>query len=131
MDRAIIHLIASLFHCQKLLLVRFFVTSTGRALTSMAVIFFIPTILLEKRYPNIYAGIFAAFAVILGVYIWLMFSGPAFETAGGRMVQVTGQKVIAYAAIITIFFQAYGGRKIVSATEQVPARLGRPASSGA
>ena len=41
MDRAIIHLIASLFRCQKLLLVRFFVTSMGRALTSMAVIFFI------------------------------------------------------------------------------------------
>ena len=41
MDRAIIHLIASLFRSQRLLLVRFFVTSTGRALTSMAVIYFI------------------------------------------------------------------------------------------
>ncbi len=41
MDQAIIHLVASLFRCQKLLLVRFFVTSMGRALTSMAVIFFI------------------------------------------------------------------------------------------
>ena len=41
MNRSTINLIASLFRCQKLLLVRFFVTSTGRALTSMAVIFFI------------------------------------------------------------------------------------------
>ena len=41
MDGAIIHLVASLFRCEKLLLVRFFVTSLGRALTSMAVIFFI------------------------------------------------------------------------------------------
>jgi ABC-type multidrug transport system fused ATPase/permease subunit len=41
MDGAIIHLVASLFRCEKLLLARFFVTSLGRALTSMAVIFFI------------------------------------------------------------------------------------------
>ena len=41
MNREITHLIATLFRCQKFLLVRFFVTSMGRALTSMAVIFFI------------------------------------------------------------------------------------------
>ena len=41
MGRSIIHLIATLFRWQKTLLARFMFTSIGRALTTMAVIFFI------------------------------------------------------------------------------------------
>jgi len=41
MDGAVLHLVASLFRGKRLLVARFFVTSMGRALTSMAVIFFI------------------------------------------------------------------------------------------
>ncbi len=41
MGRSIIHLIATLFRWQKTLLARFVFTSVGRALTTMAVIFFI------------------------------------------------------------------------------------------
>jgi hypothetical protein len=52
--------------------------------------------------------VFGVFAICLAVYIWLLFNGPNIDSAEGLRVQVTGQKLIAYAAIITTLIQAYG-----------------------
>jgi hypothetical membrane protein len=42
----------------------------------VAVLSYLPVLFLKRDYPKAYAWVFAAFAVLLGVYIWLLFEGP-------------------------------------------------------
>jgi hypothetical membrane protein len=78
----------------------------------VAVLLYIIAILLNKNYPHSYAWVFVAFALILAVYIWLLFEGPSTSTPNGLVIQATGQKIVVYAAIISMFLQAYGAWKI-------------------
>jgi hypothetical protein len=78
----------------------------------VAVLLYIIAIFLNKDYAHIYAWVFVAFALILGVYIWLLFEGPSTSTPNGLVIQATGQKIVVYAAIISMFVQAYGAWKI-------------------
>lgn len=74
----------------------------------VAVLLYIPALFLKRDYPKFYFWVFVVFAVLLGVYIWLLFEGPAVSAATGLIIQATGQKIIVYAAIISMFIQSYG-----------------------
>ena len=78
-----------------------------------AVVFYILAIAFDPDYPNRYAGLYLIFAVLLAGYILLLTRGPGVETAQGVVVQVIGQKIIGYSAIITIFLQSWGAGKLV------------------
>jgi hypothetical protein len=88
----------------------------------IATLFYLVTILLTKGYPNRYAAVLAAFALLLVVYLWLLFTGPSPRSPEGLTIQATGQKIIVYAAIITVFIVADGTRRLV----QAAAALNRP-----
>ncbi len=48
------------------------------------------------------------FALLVG-YVWLLEFGPsAAASYQGQVIQATGQKVIVYAAIMSVTFQAWG-----------------------
>ena len=79
----------------------------------LAVILYAVAILREPDYPNRYGFVFVAFAVLLVLYVALIITGPARDSPEGLMIQVTGQKAIVYAIIISIFIQAYGARKLI------------------
>ena len=74
----------------------------------IAVICYIPVILHRDEYPNIYAWSFIAFAVLLILYFVLLRMGPRGTTPEGLLIQATGQKIIVYASIVSIFFQTLG-----------------------
>jgi len=77
----------------------------------VAVLFYAPALFLKRGYPKTYAWTFVAFTILLGVYIWLLFEGPSTSTSTGLIIQATGQKIIVYAAIISMFIQSYGAWK--------------------
>jgi hypothetical protein len=78
-------------------------------------LFYLVTVLLTKSYPNRYAAVLAAFALLLVVYLWLLFTGPSPRSPEGLTIQATGQKIIVYAAIITVFIVADGARRLIQA----------------
>jgi len=69
-------------------------------------------VLATAHYPNRYAAVYGVFALLLAAYLWLLFRGPGFGSAQGVMIQVTGQKVIAYAAIVTALIGAWGATRV-------------------
>jgi len=78
-----------------------------------AVLFYMVAIFLNREYPNRFAVVFLIFSGLLAAYILLITRGPDVDTAQGVMIQATGQKIIVYAAIITIFIQSWGADKLV------------------
>jgi hypothetical protein len=75
-------------------------------------IFYTIAIFLNRRYPNTYAAVYLLFAILLAAYVWLMFNGPKPDTPEGLVIQVTGQKIIVYAAIICMLVQSYGALRL-------------------
>ena len=69
-------------------------------------------IFLSKDYPRVYAFTYLGFALILAIYLWLLFGGPHADTSNGVRIQATGQKIVVYAEIICMFIQSYGAFKI-------------------
>ena len=63
--------------------------------------------------PNMCAWVKIAFGVLQRIYIWLLFNGPGLNKKNGLIIQVTGQQIIAYAAMICMFVTAYGSRDVV------------------
>ncbi len=84
-----------------------FVTWAFR-LFPLAVLCYIPVMFTDKSYPKVYAWVFAAFCLMLIGYYLLMTNGPSYTSPQGLVVQVVGQKVIAYASIVSIFIQSLG-----------------------
>lgn len=78
----------------------------------LAVILYIPVILHRDEYPNLYAWSFIAFAALLILYFVLLRMGPRSTTPEGLLIQATGQKIIVYASIASIFFQTLGARHV-------------------
>lgn len=78
----------------------------------IATLFHMAAVLTSARYPNRYAVVYGVFALLLAGYLWLLFQGPGFGNARGVMVQVIGQKVIAYAAIVTALIEAWGAARV-------------------
>jgi hypothetical protein len=68
-------------------------------------------ILINRNYPNAYAIAYAVFAVILGGYVWLLFFGPT-EGEQALVIHVTGQKIVAYAAVISVYVQAQASKRV-------------------
>jgi hypothetical membrane protein len=83
--------------------------------TFLMAIFFCIVIFLNKAYPNRYALTFLIFAVILSVYIVLVIIGPGSETTEGLIIQATGQKLVSYAFLISLFIESYGALKLEKA----------------
>lgn len=83
----------------------------------LAVLGYSGAILLTPDYPRQYLAVFVAFALLLAGYLWLLFFGPALDSPSGLLIQATGQKVIAYAAILTAGIQAVGARRILTAVD--------------
>jgi hypothetical membrane protein len=95
----------------------------------VAVVLYLIAVSLVPDYPRIFAAVFAAFGAILAAYVWLIFSGPDPGTARGLLIQVTGQKVVVYAAIVTALVEAYGARRVIAARGRAPMSLAGRLSS--
>ena len=80
----------------------------------VAVLLYVAAIHLQPNYPKVYAIVFLAYAVILSIYLILLFGGPSAGTTQGLLIQATGQKIVVYAAIICMFIQAVGARRQLS-----------------
>jgi hypothetical protein len=74
----------------------------------LAVLFYVPVMFIDKHYPRLYAWVFAIFCLLLIGYYLLLTNGPDINSAQGLVVQVVGQKVIAYASILSIGLEALG-----------------------
>jgi hypothetical protein len=83
----------------------------------VAVLCYMIAVLLNRRYPNVYALVYGLFAVLLAIYISLIFTGPGTDTIEGLRIQATGQKLIVYAAIITTLIQSYGAIRLLERRE--------------
>lgn len=79
----------------------------------IAVAFYAVAIFLQPDFPNRYGWVNLSFSFLLGIYIWLLFNGPSSGSHSGLVIQVTGQKIIAYAAVISMFITAYGSRRVL------------------
>ena len=77
----------------------------------LAVLFYVPVMFQDKHYPKAYACVFALFCLLLIGYYLLLTNGPDINSPQGLVVQVVGQKVIAYASIVSIGFQSWGAYK--------------------
>jgi hypothetical protein len=62
-------------------------------------------ILRERELPKSFAFAFIAFAAVLAGYVLLLTVGPAPNSHEGLRVQVLGQKIIVYAAVISVLIQ--------------------------
>jgi hypothetical protein len=87
----------------------------------LVVVVYSIAIFLNKEYSNAYAFTYMGFALILGVYLWLLFAGPNIDTAQGVRIQATGQKIVVYAMIVCMFIQMYGAWKTQRGHENVVA----------
>jgi hypothetical membrane protein len=52
-----------------------------------------------------------AYAVLLAVYVYLLFWGPSTDYERGLVIQVVAQKVIVYSSILNLGWQALGFRR--------------------
>lgn len=84
----------------------------------VAVAFYTPSVFLQPGFPNVYGWIDLSFGILLGIYVWLLFKGPGSGSHSGLIIQVTGQKIIAYAAVTSMFFMAYGSQRYLDDTAQ-------------
>lgn len=71
-------------------------------------LFYSIAILRNPAYPNAYALVFIVYFVVLLVFTGLMVLGPDPESAAGRRVLATGQKVCIYSGMICMFIQVIG-----------------------
>jgi hypothetical membrane protein len=98
---------------------RWFVLTAFRAFLP-AVICYTLAVLVNRCYPSRFAFVYLGFAALLAAYLVLLIHGPAPDTSRGLAIQATGQKVIAYAAIVCVFIQARGARKVAHPAGQGP-----------
>ncbi|MAT96733.1 MAG: hypothetical protein CL608_06275 [Anaerolineaceae bacterium] len=77
----------------------------------VAIFIFAIAVWRHHTFPNRYAAVLFGFTVCLLGYIWLLFFGPSGVTAQGFSYQATGQKLIVYIALASMFMLATGARK--------------------
>jgi len=85
----------------------------------LAVLFYVPVLFLDKSYPKVFAWVFAAFCLMLIGYYLLLIQGPDFSSPQGLVIQVVGQKVIAYASILSIGIQSLGAYRFLEKSDQL------------
>jgi len=69
-------------------------------------------ILKSRTYPRAYAYAYSAFAIILALYLVVLFSGPEVETDRGLTIQAVGQKIVVYTGIICVVIQSWGAYQV-------------------
>ncbi len=95
----------------------FFVTWAFR-LFPLAVLCYLPVMFTSTSYPKIYGWVFLVFCLLLIGYYLLMTNGPSYTSPQGLVIQVVGQKVIAYASIVSIFIQSVGAYRYLGQEPQ-------------
>jgi hypothetical protein len=85
----------------------------------LAVLFYVPVIFMDQRYPKVYAWVFAVFCLMLIGYYLLITQGPDFTSPQGLVIQVVGQKFIAYASILSIGIQSLGAYRFLEKSDQL------------
>ena len=83
----------------------------------LAVLFYVPVLFMDKDYPRRYAWVFAIFCLLLIAYYLLMTEGPSFDSPQGLVIQVIGQKVIAFASILCIGIQSWGAYRFLASVD--------------
>jgi hypothetical membrane protein len=84
----------------------------------LAVLCYVPVMFMDKRYPKLYAWVFAVFCFLLIGYYLLLTNGPSFNSPEGLIIQVVGQKAIAYASILSIGIQSIGAYRFLGKSLQ-------------
>jgi hypothetical membrane protein len=81
--------------------------------------------------PRRFLWVFVGLAAALAAYIALLAFGPSDRTLVGERIQVSGQKIVVYAAIAAILLQAIQARRMASRTSapSVPKRRRRHAGA--
>jgi hypothetical protein len=79
----------------------------------LAVLCYVPVMFVDKHYPKVFAWVFAVFCLLLIGYYLLITNGPGFTSPQGLVIQAVGQKIIAYASIISIFIQSLGAYRFL------------------
>jgi hypothetical protein len=85
----------------------------------LAVLFYVPVMFMDQRYPKVYAWVFAVFCLMLIGYYLLITQGPDFTSPQGLVIQVVGQKFIAYASILSIGIQSLGAYRFLEKSDQL------------
>jgi hypothetical membrane protein len=85
----------------------------------LAVLCYVPVMFVDQRYPKVYAWVFAIFCLMLISYYLLLTNGPDFTSPQGLVIQAVGQKVIAYASIISIFIESLGAYRYLGNTSVI------------
>jgi len=67
----------------------------------------------EADYPNRFALVFDAFSILLFIYLLFVMLGPPRSTPVGMTLQATAQKIIVYAAVISVFVQSRGAIRML------------------
>jgi hypothetical protein len=84
----------------------------------LAVLCYLPAMFSDEHYPKGYAWVFAIFCLLLIAYYLLLTNGPSFDSPQGLVIQVVGQKIIAYASILSIFIQSIGAYRFTAGAWQ-------------
>ena len=80
----------------------------------LATLCYIAAIFGSRSYPRSAAFVFVVFAVLLAVYIWLLFNGPRGDSFDATLVRATGQKIIVYASLLSVIAQSLVVRRVVA-----------------
>lgn len=89
-----------------------FVLAAFRLFTA-AIIIYTLLLLLDNTYRQSFLPVFVVFSVLLVAYLLLLTSGLSMRSNNGLVTQVIGQKIIAYASIGSIWFQAWNARRLL------------------
>lgn len=85
----------------------------------LSVLCYVPVMFVQREYPKVYAYVFAVFCLLLIGYYLLLTNGPDFSSPQGLVIQAVGQKIIAYASIISIFIQSIGAYRFLGNTTPI------------
>ena len=77
----------------------------------LAMLVYLPASLLQPGFPRKFSLVLIIFTILLAMYTALITFGPDPEIGQGLIIQVTGQKIIAYASVICILLLANGARE--------------------
>ena len=83
----------------------------------LAVLCYVPVMFMDKQYSKLYAWVFTVFCLMLIGYYLLLTNGPSLTSPQGLVIQVVGQKVIAYASILSIGLQSIGAYRYLSSAK--------------
>lgn len=84
----------------------------------LMVIFYASAIFAERDYPNRYGWLFVLFGFILLVQISVMLLGPrSWRSEEALYLQAVAQKIVVYAEVVCMLFQAVGALKVMEERE--------------